>query len=58
MPKVPIVGPTEARDDKAKEPHVEKVIETLEILSPPTEANLPKMQKILPQLPRGGWPAY
>jgi hypothetical protein len=45
VPKVLTVGPVEARDDKAEEPPVEKVIKTLEILSPPTEADLPKMQK-------------
>jgi hypothetical protein len=43
--KVPTVGPVEAKDDKAEEPQVEKVIKTPKILSPPTEANLPKMQK-------------
>jgi hypothetical protein len=46
VPKVPIVGIAEARDNKAEEPQVEKVIKTPEILSPPTEADLPKMQKI------------
>jgi hypothetical protein len=52
VPKVPIVEPTEARDDKAEEPQVEKVIKTPEILSPPTEANLPKMQKIPATTPK------
>jgi hypothetical protein len=46
VPKVPTFGPAEARDDKAEEPQVEKVIKTPEILSPPTKADLPKMQKI------------
>jgi hypothetical protein len=50
--KVPIVGPAEARDDKAEEPQVEKVIKTPEILSPPTEADLPKMQKIPAATPK------
>jgi hypothetical protein len=45
VPKVHTVGPAEARDDKAEEPQVEKVIKTPEILSPPIEADLPKMQK-------------
>jgi hypothetical protein len=45
VPKVPTVGPIEAKDDKAEEPHVEKVIKMPEVLSPPAEANLPKMQK-------------
>jgi hypothetical protein len=59
VPKVPLVGPAEVKDDKAEEPPVEQVIKVPEIVSPPAEANLPKMQKILPQLPRRrGWPAY
>jgi hypothetical protein len=45
VPKVPTVGPAEAKDDKAKEPQVEKVIKVPEILSPSTEEDLPKMQK-------------
>jgi hypothetical protein len=43
--KVPTVGPTEAEDDKAKEPQVEKIVKLPEILSPPAEAKLPKVQK-------------
>jgi hypothetical protein len=45
VPKVPTVGPAEAKDDKAKEPQVEKVIKVPEIMSPSAEADLPKMQK-------------
>jgi hypothetical protein len=45
LPKVPTVGPAEAEDDKAKEPQVEKIVKMLEILSPPAEAKLTKMQK-------------
>jgi hypothetical protein len=45
VPKLPTVGPTEAKDDKAEEPQVEKIIKIPEILSPQAEANLPKMQK-------------
>jgi hypothetical protein len=45
VPKMPTVGPAKTKDDKAKEPQVEKVIKMLEILSPPTEAKLPKVQK-------------
>jgi hypothetical protein len=45
VPKVPTVGPAKATDDKAKEPQVEKVIKVPEILSPPEEADLSKMQK-------------
>jgi hypothetical protein len=41
---VPTVGPIEAKDDKAKEPQVEKVIKVPKILSPLVEADLPKMQ--------------
>jgi hypothetical protein len=43
--KVPIVGPAEAKNDKAEGPHVEKIEKMPEILSPPTEAKLPKVQK-------------
>jgi hypothetical protein len=52
VPKVPTVGPVEARDDKAEEPRVEKVIKTPEILSPPTKADLPKVQKIPAATPK------
>jgi hypothetical protein len=45
MPKVPIVGPAEAKDDTVEEPKVEETVKMPEILSPPAEANLPKMQK-------------
>jgi hypothetical protein len=59
VPKVPTVRPAEAKDDKAKEPQVEKVVKVPEILSPPAESDLPKCKKLLLQLPRGGgWPAY
>jgi hypothetical protein len=52
VPKVPTFGPAKVRDDKAEEPHVEKVIKTPEILSPPTEEDLPKMQKISATTPK------
>jgi hypothetical protein len=45
MPKVPTVGPAEAKDDTVKEPKVEETVKMPEILSPPIEANLSKMQK-------------
>jgi hypothetical protein len=45
VPKVPTVGPAEAKDDKAEEPQVEKTVKIPEILSPPAEAKLPKVQK-------------
>jgi hypothetical protein len=49
---VPTGGPTKAKDDKAEEPHVEKVIKVPEILSPTAEADLPKMQKALVATPK------
>jgi hypothetical protein len=52
VPKVPTVGPVEARDDKAEESQVEEVMKTPEILSPPEEADLPKMQKIPAATPK------
>jgi hypothetical protein len=51
-PKVPTVGPTKAKDDKAEEPQVEKVIKVPEILSPRAETDLPKMQKALAATPK------
>jgi hypothetical protein len=45
VPKVPTVGPAEAKNDKAEEPQVEKVEKMPEILSPPSEAKLSKVQK-------------
>jgi hypothetical protein len=45
MPKVPTVGPAEAKDDTIEEPKVEETVKMPEILSPPAEANLSKMQK-------------
>ena len=44
VPKVPTVGPAEAKNDKAEEPQVEKIEKMPEILSPPAEAKLPKVQ--------------
>jgi hypothetical protein len=45
MPKTPTVGPTKAKDDKAKEPQIEELMKMPEILSHPTEAKLSKLQK-------------
>jgi hypothetical protein len=45
VPKVPTVGPAEAKDDNAEEPQVERVIEMLEIMSPPAAIDLPKMHR-------------
>jgi hypothetical protein len=52
VPKVPKVGPVEAKDDKAEEPQVEKVIKMPEILSPLAEADSTKMQKAPVATPR------
>jgi hypothetical protein len=45
VPKVPTVGPAEAKDDTAEEPKVEETVKMPEILSLSAEANLSKMQK-------------
>jgi hypothetical protein len=43
VPKVPIVGSAEAKDDAAREPELEKTVMLPKILSPPAEAELPKV---------------
>jgi hypothetical protein len=45
VPKVPIVGSAKAKDGAAKKPELEKTIVLPEILSPPVEAELPKVTK-------------
>jgi hypothetical protein len=45
VPKMPTVRPVEAKDDKAEEPKVEETVKMPEILSPPAEAKMPKVQK-------------
>jgi hypothetical protein len=45
VPKVPTVEPVEAKDDTAKEPKLEETMMMPKILSPPAEAELPKMTK-------------
>jgi hypothetical protein len=45
MPKVPIVGSAEAKDGVAKKPELERIIVLPEILSPPVEAEPPKVTK-------------
>jgi hypothetical protein len=45
MLKVSTVGPAEAKNDKAEGPLAEKIEKMPEILSPPAEAELPKVQK-------------
>jgi hypothetical protein len=51
-PKVPTVGPAEAKDDTAEEPKVEKTVKMPEILSPPAEAKMLKVQKALVATPK------
>jgi hypothetical protein len=45
FPKVPIAEPAEAKEEAAKKPELEKAIVLPEILSPPAEAELPKVAK-------------
>jgi hypothetical protein len=45
VPKVLTVRPAEAKDDTAREPELEKTMMMPKILSPPVEAELPKMSK-------------
>jgi hypothetical protein len=45
VPKVPIVGSAEAKDDAAREPKLEKTVMLPKILSPPAEAKLPKVTR-------------
>jgi hypothetical protein len=45
VPKVPTVRPAEAKDNMAREPELKKTVMMPKILSPPAEAELPKMTK-------------
>jgi hypothetical protein len=45
MPKTHTVEPVKDKVDKAEEPKIDEIIKMPKILSPPIEANLPKMQK-------------
>jgi hypothetical protein len=45
VPKVPTVGLAEAKDDTAREPKLEETMMMPKTLSPPAEAELPKMTK-------------
>jgi hypothetical protein len=45
MMKMLTVGPVEVENDKAEEPKVEETMKMPEIVSPPAEAKLPKVQK-------------
>jgi hypothetical protein len=52
VPKVPTVGPAEAKDGAAEEPKVEKIVKMPEILSPPARAELLKVQKAAAATPK------
>jgi hypothetical protein len=52
VPKVPIVGPAEAKDGADEEPKVEKTMKMPEILSPPAGAELLKVQKAATATPK------
>jgi hypothetical protein len=52
VPKMPTVGPIEAKDDKAEEPKVEEIVKMPEIMSPLAEAKLPKVQKARAATPK------
>jgi hypothetical protein len=45
VPNVPIVGSAEAKSDAAREPELEKTVMLPKNLSPPAEAELPKVTK-------------
>jgi hypothetical protein len=51
-PKVPTVGSAEAKDDAAEELELEKTVVVPKILSPPVEAELPKVTKAPTTIPR------
>jgi hypothetical protein len=52
VPKVPTVESSKAKDDKVEEPQAEEVIQVLDILSPPANADLPKIQKTSTTTPK------
>jgi hypothetical protein len=52
MPKTHTVKPVEDKVDKAEESRVEEIIKMPKILSPPTEAKLPKVQKASAATPK------
>jgi hypothetical protein len=52
MPKEHTVKVVEDKVDKANEPKVEEIIKMPKILSPPTKANLPKVQKASAATPK------
>jgi hypothetical protein len=52
MPKTHAVEPVEDKVDKAEEPKAEEIIRMPKILSPSTEAKLPKVQKTSAATPK------
>jgi hypothetical protein len=52
MSKKPTVEPVEAKVDKAEEPQIEEIMKMPEILIPPTEAKLSKVQKASATTPK------
>jgi hypothetical protein len=52
MPKVLSVELVEKKVDKAEGPKIEKIMKMPEILSPPTEATMSKVQKASPATPK------
>jgi hypothetical protein len=52
MPKTHTTKAVEDKVDKAEEPKVEEIIRMPKILSPPTKANLPKMQNAFATTPK------
>jgi hypothetical protein len=52
MLKTPTVEPVEVKVDKAEDPKVEEIMKMSEILSPPTEAKLPRVQKASTATPK------
>jgi hypothetical protein len=52
VPKVLTVEPVETKNDRAEEPKIEEIMKMPEILSPPTEVKLPKVQKASAATPK------
>jgi hypothetical protein len=52
VPKMPIVGPTEAEGGKAEKSKVEEIKKVPKIMSPLTEAKLPKVRKTSAATPK------
>jgi hypothetical protein len=52
IPKTPLVEPVEAKVGRVEEAEIKEVMKIPEILSPPTEAKLPKVQKTSAATPK------